>query len=817
MKCLVTTLSFLFLFTYQLFAQVSLTGHIVDADDANKLTSATIKLEGEKLPLFTASDANGVFQLRNLKKGTYQLSVSYVGYATYKQVVDLQKDAKINIRLSRSVYMADEVVVNATRANDKSAMAFSHVTADEIKRQNLGQDLPVLLNFTPSMVTTSDAGAGVGYTGMRIRGTDATRINVTLNGIPMNDAESQGTYWVDLPDFASSASNIQIQRGVGTSTNGAGAFGASVNIQTNTFRKEPYAEINTSAGSFKTFKTTIMAGTGLLNNHFTVDARLSKISSDGYIDCAFSDLKSFYLSGGYFGKKSFVRLNVFSGTERTYQSWYGTPESRVNNDVAGMNAYIERNYLSDAEAKNLLNSGRTYNYYTYDNQTDNYQQDYYQLLSSHTISSTLTFNANLHYTKGKGYYEEFKNDAKLSNYDLPNVVVGTETIKRTDLVRRKWLDNDFYGTTFSLDYDSHSKLKASVGGAWNQYAGKHFGEVIWAKFAPTSNVRQRYYEDDALKTDFNLYAKAYYQFNDQLNIFADMQVRKVGYSFLGFNSKLQNVQQSADLTFFNPKVGLTYQVSDRANTYISYSVGNKEPNRDDYTQSTPESRPKAENLQDIELGYRIRTAKVAFSINGYYMYYKNQLVLTGQLNDVGAYNRTNVPDSYRAGIELEGSVLLCSKLKWNANVTLSQNKIKEFTEYLDDYDNGNQKSIVYKNTDIAFSPNVIVGSQLFYTPLKNLEIGLLTKYVGKQYLDNTSSESRIIKAYFTNDIRATYSIKPQIFKEIVFSLLLNNIFDSMYSSNGYTWGYVAGGQTVRENFYYPQAGRNFLLGVSLKF
>ncbi|MBD2754822.1 TonB-dependent receptor [Spirosoma validum] len=770
------------------WAQMTITGTVNDADGGT-LPGAAIVIEGTYKGTFT--DANGAFQLTNVRPGAASLRISLLGYDPQTQTLDLNQNATITVTLQKAAIAVDEVVVSATRANQKSAIAYTDVTRRDLNKLNLGQDIPQLLNFTPSIVTTSDAGAGVGYTGIRIRGSDATRVNVTLNGIPYNDAESQGTFFVNMPDFASSVSTVQIQRGVGTSTNGAGAFGASVNIQTNKLEEKPYAEANLSAGSFGTRKVNVLVGTGLLNNHFVLDARLSKIYSDGYVDRAFSDLRSFYVSGGYYTKKSFFRLNVFSGQEQTYQSWGGVPE-------------------------NLLKTNRTYNVYTYDNETDNYQQDNYQLITSHELSRNWRLNVSAFYTKGRGYYEQYRPNDRLSRYGLPNVVIGDSTISRTDIIRRRWLDNNFYGSVFSLDYTSFGKLTANIGGGWNQYEGEHYGEIIWARIAGNTNIRDRYYNDKATKRDANFYAKAFYQFTPKLNAFVDAQIRRIDYSFLGFNSQLQNVQQDVQLTFFNPKAGITYTINDRSTAYASVGVGQREPNRDDYTQSSPDSRPKSEKLVDYEAGYKVQTEKMAVTVNAYYMNYRNQLVLSGQLNDVGAANRVNVPTSYRAGLELELGIRLAKQLRWNANATFSQNKVKNFTEYLDNGDNP-QETRQYSQTDISFSPNVIAGSQLLLTPIKGLELGLLSKYVGKQYLDNTSNEDRKLNSYFTNDIRLIYSVKPKFAQEIAFTLLLNNVLNELYESNGYTYAYVLDGQVRADNGYYPQAGRNFLAGIRIRF
>ncbi|GAB2800209.1 TonB-dependent receptor [Rhabdobacter roseus] len=808
-------LSLLLLGYLPLRAQVVISGQIIDAEDGKPLPGATVRA-GEIRG--TTTDEAGRFSLRNLPEAVSELAVSYIGYEAVRLPLrEVLGQSPLTIRLQRSIFAADEVVVSATRVTDRTGMAYTNVSAEAIGKQNLGQDLPVLLHFTPSLVSTSDAGAGVGYTGIRVRGTDATRINVTINGIPYNDPESQGVFFVNMPDFASSVSSIQIQRGVGTSTNGAGAFGATVNINTNEFQREAYAELNNSYGSFNTWKNTVKVGSGLLNDKFTVDARLSRVASDGFVDRARSDLKSFYLSGGYFGKKSFVRFNAFSGQEVTYQSWYGSPEARVRGDREGMLGYIERNGLNERDAQNLLNSdSRTYNYYLYDNQTDNYQQDQYQLITSHALSTRLTLNANAFYVRGRGYYEEYRDDNALANYRLPDVIMGGDTISRTDLIRRRWLDNHFYGTTFSLDYNSYRKLTANFGGGWNRYDGDHFGEIIWARYASTGQIRERYYENNGLKTDFNLYGKVYYQFTDKLNAFGDAQIRTVSHRIAGTDTYQSTLDFDAQFLFFNPKLGLNYQLSEGSSAYASFSVANREPNRSDFTESIPENRPRAERLHDLEAGFRTQTSRWAFSLNYYLMNYKDQLVLTGEVNDVGGSVRTNVPRSYRTGLELEAAFALNNRWRWNANATFSQNKILDFTEYIINYETGSYETNAYRKTDIAFSPGLIAASQLTYSPLANVELALLTKYVGKQYLDNTTAESRRLDAYLTNDLRFIWTLTPTWAKQIQLTALVNNIFNERYESNGYTYAYIYG-STVRENFYYPQAGTNFLLGLNVRF
>ena len=817
-KKLVTAL--LFALPFAAFPQYSISGKIKNKMSKEAIEGATISIDNTYIAASTKWD--GSFEIKNLSKGTYFLHVSLLGFQKTTDTIIIDKNKTIEILLSENITLMDEVVVSSTRVDDKSAMAYSNINKEEIAEQNLGQDLPYLLNQQTSIVTTSDAGAGVGYTGVRIRGTDATRINVTINSVPVNDAEDQGVYWVDLPDIASSIDNIQIQRGVGTSTNGAGAFGGSINIQTSKLNTKPYAEYNSSYGSFNTFKNTINVGTGLLNDKFVVDARLSKISSDGFIDRASSDLKSYYLSAAYYGRKTIIKFITFTGTEQTYQAWNGVPESRLKGDVQGMNDYISRNGLDAEDAANLLNSGsRTYNQFTYPNQYDNYLQSYYQLHFSHEFNHHWNANVALHYTKGKGYYEEYKKGESFSSYNLNNVIIGNDTITTTNLVRRLWLNNDFYGTTFSLNYNSNKRFAATLGGAWNDYHGLHYGEIIWAQYASNSVLHTNYYNDTANKKDFNVFIKANYLLFEDLNLYADLQYRTIDYSFLGYNSALQNVQQSVMLNFFNPKFGVNYAISDKSTLYGSYSIGHREPNRDDYTQSTPESRPLPEQLRDIEIGYKHKSKRIMWSLNFYAMKYKNQLVLTGQINDVGAYIETNVADSYRQGFEGELAIKVFKKLTWTTNATISQNKVLNYNEFLPEYDaSGNitgYRQNTYRLTDIAFSPNFVAASTITYEVVKNFKLSFISKYVGEQFLDNTSNESRKLNPYFVNNIRINYSIHTKLIRELGFVVSINNIFNEMYESNGYSYSYALSGKQITENFYFPQAGINFMAGLNFKF
>jgi len=692
-----------------------------------------------------------------------------------------------------SFLLLEPVELKAIRAGENSPFTKTNLTKKQIEKVNLGQDLPFILNQTPSVVVNSDAGNGVGYTGIRIRGSDASRINVTLNGVPFNDAESQGTFFVDLPDFSSSVGSIQVQRGVGTSSNGAGAFGASINISTNEVNLKPYAEFNNSYGSFNTWKNTIKAGSGLVDDHFTMDLRLSKISSDGYIDRASSDLRSFYFSTAYIGKKSSLRFNMFSGKEKTYQAWYGVSEADLKTNRTINYAGMER-------------PGEPY-----DNETDNYKQDHYQLFFNQELTSRLKFSAGLFYIKGKGYYEQYKADQAYTDYGLPEPVYGTDTITNTDLVRQLWLDNDFYGSTFSLQYKT-DKSQFTFGGGWNRYVGNHYGDVVWAEKGLA--LPGRWYDLDANKNDLTVYFKQQTKISSLVSVFYDLQYRGVKYNLYGFQDN-PGIIINNNYNFFNPKAGLSFQKNEWSG-YLSYSRGQKEPNREDF-EAGIDQLPKPEKLNDLELGIEKRNDKYNVGVTGYYMHYEDQLVLTGKINDVGAYTRTNIPKSYRAGVEMVATAKITSWLNAAANFSVSKNKVIDFIEYIDDYDNGGQQTNQYSKTDIAFSPNMVGGATIDLIPLKNAELSLISKYVGKQYLDNTQNETRKLNAYYTQDARFIYTISKGCLKELNIILQANNIFDKKYEPNGYTFSYYYGGSLTTENYYFPMAGRNFMVGMSVKF
>lgn len=699
------------------------------------------------------------------------------------------------------------VEIRAVRVNDKSPYAVSNLNEKDIRSQNLGQDIPYLLNQTPSVVINSDAGAGVGYTGMRIRGTDASRINFTINGIPVNDAESQGAIFVDFPDLLSSTNSIQIQRGVGSSTNGSGAFGASVNLSNLTQDKKAFAEVNNSVGSFNTWKHTIRAGSGLLKGGFQFDVRASKISSDGYIERSSSDLKSLQFVAGWTSKdeNTSLRFNLFTGKEKTGQAWNG-----VSQDSLATNRRF--NSLG-------LKADGTY----YDDQTDNYQQDYYQLFFNHKFNAYWSLNAALFLTRGKGFYNEYRLGESLADYGLQSFTTPAgDTFSSTNLTRRLWLDNYYYGGIFSLVYQKN-KTQFILGGGYNQYDAKHYGFVTWADYGVPDNYR--WYNLTAHKGDFNIYAKLQQQLGENWYAFGDLQYRMVSYEINGFR-KNPTLMPKTNFNFINPKAGLSYITTHgngaESKAYASFAVANKEPNRDDF-EASPAEQPKAESLYDGELGYQYKSSKWEVGANIYYMYYRNQLIPTGKINDVGTATRTNTPKSYRAGLELTAAVKPAAWLKIQANATLSRNKIINFEEYIDDYDSGNQILNKYSETDIAFAPNLIAGGTATIEPfakmLKQQEfyIDLIGKYVGRQYLDNTGNENRSINPYGLCDVRLRYTVHTSFVKELGISLALNNVLNKMYEANGYTFSYKYDGTLTTENYYFPQAGFNFLLGVNIRF
>jgi len=802
------------------YAQHRLSVEVVN-EKQEKLTHASVSVS-RAVRLQQQSDKDGRVQFDNLAAGRYQVQVSYVGYSIQDTSLRIDKDQVIRLQLQPLSIRAEEVLVTATRAKSNAATTFTNIDKQTIEKANLGRDIPYLLDQTPSVVVSSDAGNGIGYTSMRIRGSDNARINVTLDGIPLNDAESMGSFFVNLPDFASSVDNIQIQRGIGTSTNGAGAFGASLNIQTDGLQSKPYAELNNSYGSYNSWKNTVKVGTGLIQNRYAFNARLSRIASDGYVERASSDLKSFYLDGGIYGKKQTLKATIFSGKEKTYQAWYGTPEPLIKGDRGLLKDYAGAMEVpKGAERDRLLSADRKYNYYTYDNQTDNYTQTHARLHYNNYVNEQFNFSVALHYTRGEGYYEEFRPNDKFAKYGMKPVVIKDSVINKTDLVRRRWLDNHFYGATYAFNYTPSNRLKMTIGGAYNQYLGDHYGEVIWARYASTSELGDRYYFNDAKKTDFNIYGKVDYSLDKWLfNL--DLQYRNVHYKIKGNDDKIKNIDLKDDLNFLNPKAGITYLINERSNAYLSYAYASKEPVRKDYVENPMKSFPTPEKMQDIEAGYRFRNEHFNIGANVYAMLYKDQLIPTGTLNDVGSALRINVPDSYRVGVELDAAWQISTQFTWRATAAFSQNKIKNFHEYVavidGDWNTLRTDEIVYKKTDIALSPATILSNEFVYSPLQNLSFSLRSKYVSRMYLDNTSSKERSINPFTVTDWSTRYSFSALGLKNVDLIASVNNIFNKKYEAGGYTFGNLTPtGDRVYYNFYTPQATTNYMLGLNIKF
>ena len=720
-----------------------------------------------------------------MKKNIYfLLLVIPLTLFSQKKVIDTIQGTKQDL---------DEVVVESIRVKYSSPISHSNISKAELSLRNLGQDLPILLNFLPSIITTSDAGNGVGYTGIRIRGVSPQSTNITINGIPFNDPESHGTYWVNLPDFTSSIESLQVQRGVGTSTNGSGAFGASVNILTDAVSQNAYTEISNSIGSYNTFKHTVKFSTGKINDAFELSGRLSKIDSDGYIERAFSDLKSYFLQGSYIHENTFIKVLTFGGHEKTYQSWFGV-------------------------TKDQILENRRQNPYTYENEIDNYKQDHYQFHWNEKINDRWSTNIGLNYTYGRGYFEQFRENDSVKTYggivesdmDANGIELGT-----TDLIRRRWLDNNFYFLNASANYKS-SKLNMTFSSSYSTYNGDHFGEVIWArKFGKNYSIRDRYYDGNGKKTDFSIFGKASYLLNNKLEFYGDLQVRNVDYKTTGLTSDLVNMTLDEAYSFFNPKFGLSFKLNSDSIIYGSYSRANREPSRSDYESNI---NIKPEQLNDFELGWRYMKNGLKFNINSYYMLYNEQLVLTGALDDVGTPIRTNSGSSYRIGLEVDSKVNLSNFFTINSNLTLSSNKNKQTLLPFDG------KIIDFGKTNISFSPEFITSNTVTYRPKDNLRLSLLSKYVGMQYMGNTDAMNSKLDSYFLNDISVSYKINPnRFFKEILISGLVNNIFDVEYVSNGYyytyddTWSIPGQVKTLDGAGYYPQATRNLFFGLTLKF
>ncbi len=744
------------------------------------------------------ADAHGHFMLSGLRAGSSRIRISLVGYHMIDTLVTLvEGDNRMDFPLKGDQRMLRSVEVSALRAGDRAPFAKSVMTKEDIAKVNTGVDLPYILDMQPNVVSTSDGGTGIGYTYMRIRGTDGTRTNITLNGVPFNDAESQGAFLVNLPDIATSAEDIEVQRGVGTSTNGPAAFGASVNLRTTSVKREAWGQAAVSGGSFNTQRYSVSAGTGLLNDRFSIDMRLSSITSDGYVDRASADLKSYFLQAAWVGAKRSLRFVHFRGKENTYQAWGGVP-------------------------REVIDTNRTYNPYTYANEVDNYDQSHYQLLFDQMLGKNATLNITLFRVQGAGYFEQYREGDDLTTYGIAPAVINGDTLTTTDVIRRRWLENTLTGANASMEM----KLGAHrlvLGGSYSDYRGDHFGEAIWARYAGDLDIRDRYYDNDAHKTDANAFAKLTYALNEKVDVFGDAQVRRVEHTFLGYDNDLENFGQRVDHTFFNPTAGLLWRVHTGGKVYASVAVANREPNRDDLVESTPKDRARSERLIDHEVGYERRSGRAAYGVNGYFMDYTDQLVLTGELNDVGAALRTNVPRSYRAGVELSGAIQLTKHLLWKGNLAFSRNRVQDFTEFVDDWDNGGQQVFDLGDRDLSFSPEVVGGSEVRYrfweSPAKgNATITWIAKYVSEQFLDNSSSADRKLDAYMVHDLRLNASLfQRKGVRSLDINLTLRNLFGELFESNGWSYAFVSEGRRQSMLGLYPQAPLNILAGLSVRF
>jgi len=746
----------------------------------------------------TISDMEGKYLLK-LPKGTYTI-IARMPSQSIEKTVTITKDTVLNFSVAESPEALDAVLISAVRVNADSPITYSNLEKEEISKRNLGQDVPVLMNFMPSVVTTSDAGAGVGYTGIRVRGSDATRVNVTINGIPYNDAESQGTFWVNMPDLASSTESIQLQRGVGTSTNGSGAFGASLSLLTDAVSEKANGEISNSFGSFNTRKHTVKFSTGKLNDNFELAGRLSKIKSDGYIDRATSDLSAYFLQASFVDENTLIKALAFGGHEITYQAWNGIDKQT-----------LEENRTFNPSGQYTDENG---NVRFHDNEVDNYRQDHYQFHWNQKLSENWSTNLGLNYTQGRGFFEQYKEDESFADYGFEEIVINGTTINETDLIRRRWLDNDFYVINLNANYKKNN-LDMDFGAFLGVYDGDHFGEVIWARFASDSEIRDRYYEGNGKKNDLSFFTKATIRVNEKLSLFGDLQLRNVSYKTSGMNSDVVPFNIDENYTFFNPKAGINYRLNPNNSLYFSYARANREPNRSDFENN---NAVKPEQLDDFELGWRWKGENFTVNTNAYYMLYNDQLVLTGALDNTGSPLRTNSGKSYRLGLEIDASIQLNEQLTIRSNVAISTNKNRDFVTSIDG------SLVNLGNTNISFSPNFVAGNILTYSLSDNFQASFLSKYVGEQYMGNIDSEVSKLDSYFINDFNLTCNIKMNtIFESITFSGLINNIFGVKYVSNGYFFTYdddfsVPGTVTTVEGAgFYPQATRNFLVGMTLKF
>lgn len=783
----------------------SLGGIVTDLSD-EPLAGASVVIEGTFTGVVT--DAGGTYLLTGLKAGEYTVRYSFIGFEPLIRKVNVTGDARENVSLRPKAIITDDVIISATRAGEQTPLAYSSVAGEILEKKNSGQGIPYLLSLTPSFVETSESGNGIGYTSLRIRGTDASRINVTIDGIPLNDPESQQVFWVDLPDLASSVDNIQVQRGVGTSSNGAGAFGASINIQTKGIENEPFAGISSAAGSYGTFRNSITAGTGLLNDRFAFQMRYSDLRSNGYVARTGSEHNSALFSALYRTGKSLVKANIILGKEKTGIGWWGVPKEML---------HIDRRYNPAGEYTD--DQG---NVHYYDNETDNYTQNHYQLVFSRKMNEYLSLHSALHYTFGKGYYEEYREDAEYSKYGLPQMTIGDLTLFETDIVRRKWMSNDFYGLVWSLNYRK-DRIDAKIGGGMNLYSGDHYGRIIWMRYPGTSENNHQWYFNNGEKREASLYGKMNYSLTEKLSVFGDLQYRYVGYSLTGEDDDLKDIGQTHKFGFFNPKAGLFLRLSSGQEAFLSLSVANREPTRTDFKEASGDSEatPRPERLCDLEAGYVFRSARSSVGLNLYGMFYRDQLVPTGELSNVGYSIMTNVEKSYRIGTELTAGFRPADFIGLDMSLTLSKNRIVNFVEHYIDYNTSDWSeeygSLHLGNVDIAYSPSIIGSSDLYANIMAPLKVHFITKYVGKQYFDNTMNSERMLDPYLVSDVMIDFEPVVKNLSGASLQLLVSNICNTRYESNAYGGNWFEDGQEKTWAYYFPQAGTNFMLRLGLEF
>lgn len=797
----------LFFFLQQAGAQVenfTIKGKVTD-ENGEPLQGAAVAVLNS--PTGTITSFNGSYSLRADTAGVYSLRFSYTGYEPVIRIISVPGTLITDVTLHSRFTRTEEVIVSATRAGTRTPVTFTGITEEDIRKSNPAQDMPYLMGLTPSLVETSEAGTGIGYTSFRIRGTDGSRINITLDGIPLNDAESQQVFWVDLPDLASSVDNIQVQRGVGTSSNGAGAFGASVNMQARNPDNQPFAEINSSTGSFSTFKSTITAGTGLMADKFALQFRYSGLKSDGYIRRTGSDNKAYALSGIYRAGRSILKMNILSGEEHTGISWWGVPVDSL---------YVNRRYNPAGEYTDE-NGVKQY----YNNESDNYKQTHYQLIYGLSLNDHINVQAALHYTRGDGYYEEFREDQVYSDYGIAPVRIDTIAINSTDLIRRKWMKNDFYGMVWSLNYKKN-RIEAVAGGGINYYSGHHFGQILWMQYAGSYPKDYQWYFNKAGKGEFSLYGKMNYRINEQLSAFGDFQFRHISYRMTGPDDDLKDLTQNHFFDFLNPKAGFFLTIKSGQEAYLSFSVAHKEPTRSDFQNASGDVNvtPKPETLFDTEAGYHLKGTSTNLEVNFFGMFYRDQLVPTGQLSNVGYPIMTNVKNSYRAGVEVILDLKPINKIGLRLSSTISRNRIKGFTEYYTEYLSDGSSRYLGKYlgiTDIAYSPGIIASGDLAYRISDMLDIHFISKFVGRQYFDNTMSSDRSINPYFVNNLDLGLNVPVRKIKALEFRLNINNIFNNLYESNAYGGFWNEDGVEKTWAYYFPQAGRNFLVSAGIKF